>query len=238
MKKLINSIILSLTALAICACCSKETKCESTQNPWQPLFERDLSNATYNKEVWSLASDGVLRATKDEIIFTKADYENFELELEFRIEKESNSGIVIYCSDTEKWIPNSLEIQIADSSSKKFGKPYWNCGCIFGHVDSEFDTRLDFGKWHKMLVRAQGQKIDVFLNSKHVSKMDMSQWKDNKTTPNGEKILPWLTKHKKCEMPTKGKIGLQGKHGGATTDYKNIRIRPIKSGVNGVTVAK
>ncbi len=228
MKKLINTFAISLVTLTICACCTTETQCQKSQNPWQPLFERDLSNAVYNKAVWSMPSDGVLRANKDEIIFTKADYENFELELEFRIEKESNSGIVIYCSDTEKWIPNSLEIQIADSSSKRFGKPFWNCGCIFGHVNSEFDTRLSFGQWHKMRVVAKGQKIDVYLNDKHVSKMDMSQWKDNKLTPSGEKILPWLTKNKKCEMPTKGKIGLQGKHGGATTDYRNIRIRPAK----------
>jgi len=30
-------------------------------------------------------------------------------------------------------------------------------------------------------------------------------------------------------MPTKGKIGLQGKHGGATTDFKNVRIRKLKT---------
>ena len=57
--------------------------------------------------------------------------------------------------------------------------------------------------------------------------MDMSEWKDNKLAPKGEAILPWLTLHKKCEMPTKGKIGLQGKHGKAATDYRNVRIRNI-----------
>ena len=228
MKKLFNSTILFSIIILLTSCCSKKdlTCCD---NKWEPLFNDDLSNAVYDKSAWSLHSDGVLRSTEDKIIFTTQDYENFELELEFRIEKESNSGIVIYCSDVQKWIPNSLEIQIADSSSKKFGKPYWNCGCIFGHVNSEFDTKLSFGQWHKMLVRANGQQIDVFLNGKHVSKMNMAEWTNNKITPTGEKILPWLNKHKKSEMQTKGRIGLQGKHGGATTDFKNIRIRKISN---------
>ena len=226
MKKIITTTILA-SIISIISACSSNEKSKCCKNEWQPLFESNLSNAVYDKDVWSMHSDGVLRSTKDNVIFTNTDYENFELELEFRIEKESNSGVIIYCTDVKKWIPNSIEIQIADSSSKRFGKPYWNCGCIFGHVDSEFDTKLSFGQWHKMLIRADGQRIDVYLNGKHVSKMNMAEWKDNKFSPSGEKILPWLSKNKKCEMPTKGRIGLQGKHGGASTDFKNIKIRKI-----------
>ena len=222
MKNIIATISV-LAALALAACCP----CDCGGAKWRPLFNKDLSNASYDKEVWSADAEGVLRANKDKIIFTNEDYENFELELEFRIEKDSNSGVVIYCTNAEKWIPNSIEIQIADSSSARFGKPYWNCGCIFGHVDSEFDTRLPFGQWQKMKIRAEGQKIDVWLNDKHVSKMNMAEWTDNFKTPNGADIPKWLTLHKKCEMPTKGKIGLQGKHGNAATDFRNVKIRPI-----------
>lgn len=223
MEKTIKTLIFSLAALAVSACCPKN--CGNAE--WRPLFDSTLSNATFDKSVWSIDAEGVIRANADKVIFTKDDYENFELELEFRIEKNSNSGVVIYCTDTAKWIPNSIEIQIADSSSEKFGKPYWNCGCIFGHVDSEFDTRLPFGEWQKMLIRADGQKIDVWLNGKHASKMNMAEWKENKTTPSGAAIPSWLTQNKKCEMPTKGKIGLQGKHGGAATDFRNVKIRPL-----------
>lgn len=224
--------LLLITALISTGCCKDQTcglaKKECAKNDWQNLFALDLSNADYNKSVWSIDKDGVIRANKDEIIFTKADYQNFELELEFRIEKESNSGVVIYCTNTQKWIPNSIEVQIADSSCEKFGSATRNCAAIFGHVATEIDTRLPFGEWQKMKIRAEGQKIDVWLNGKHASKMDMSEWKDNKIGPNGVKILPWLTEHKKCEMPTVGKIGFQGKHGQAATDFRNIKIREIK----------
>lgn len=48
-------------------------------NKWKPLFGKNLENANYNPEVWS-ETDGVLGAVKDESIWTKDEYENFELE--------------------------------------------------------------------------------------------------------------------------------------------------------------
>ena len=52
-------------------------------NKWKPLFGKNLENANYNPEVWS-ETDGVLGAVKDESIWTKDEYENFELDLDFK----------------------------------------------------------------------------------------------------------------------------------------------------------
>ena len=49
-----------------------------TQGKWKPLFGNNLEEATYDPYVWSL-QDGVLSANKDESIWTKVQYENFEL---------------------------------------------------------------------------------------------------------------------------------------------------------------
>lgn len=48
------------------------------KNKWQPLFGTNLSDASYNPEIWSM-TDGVLAAVQDESIWTKTEYENFEL---------------------------------------------------------------------------------------------------------------------------------------------------------------
>lgn len=56
----------------------------------------------------------MLGAVKDESIWTKDEYENFELDLDFKTDVGTNSGVVVYCTDTKDWIPNSVEIQIAD----------------------------------------------------------------------------------------------------------------------------
>ena len=36
-------------------------------------------------------------------------YDNFVLDLEFKTESGTNSGVIVYCSDRRNWIPNSLE---------------------------------------------------------------------------------------------------------------------------------
>lgn len=220
MKKL-NTILTGIFAALSFGCAT----CES-DGGWKPLFGDNLSEADYDPKVWSLSSDGVLSAEKDQIIFTKKDWSNFELELDFKIFEGSNSGVVVYCSDTKKWIPNSIEIQIADN--RKFGKPRWTCGSVFGLVPSEWDATLPLGEWHKMKVRCDGKKIDAWINGKHISHMDMSKWTDLKKNPDGSDILPWIAKVKKCEAPTFGKIGLQGKHGEAPINFRNVKIREIK----------
>ena len=63
-------------------------------NKWKPLFGKNLENANYNPEVWS-ETDGVLGAVKDESIWTKDEYENFELDLDFKTDVGTNSGVVV-----------------------------------------------------------------------------------------------------------------------------------------------
>ena len=161
MKK-ISVMLIGLSSL-ICGCTNCDTKCE---NPWQSLFGEDLSQADYDPQVWSIDKDGVISATKDQLICTKKDWQNFELELEFKLFQGSNSGVVIYMSD-KNWIPNSLEVQIADN--KKFAEPRTTCGSIYGTTDSKIKEPLAIGVWHKMKIRANGQMVDVWINGQHAT---------------------------------------------------------------------
>ncbi len=220
-KKIMN-VLLATVGLCVVLCgCDK-----SKEDGWKPLFGENLSDADYNPAVWSISESGVLSSNKDEIIFTKQDFQNFELDLEFKLFEGSNSGIVVYCSNAKHWIPNSFEIQIADN--KKFSQPRTTCGSIYGLVNAEFDTTLPIGEWQKMRVRCVGKNIDVWLNGKLSAKMDMSKWTDQFKNPDGSVIPPWIAKNKKCEAPTVGKIGLQGKHGNALINFRNIRVRETK----------
>ena len=102
---------------------------------WQDLFTPDLSNAVKPEGVWTVES-GVLTASKDEAIWSEKDYENFILDLEFKNAEETNSGVIVYCSDVKDWIPNAVEVQIADDYAKKWAESpkSWQCGAIFGHL--------------------------------------------------------------------------------------------------------
>ncbi len=195
---------------------------------WKSLFAADLSNAAKPEGVWTITK-GVLTASEDKAIWTTKDYDNFILDLEFKTADGTNSGVVVYCTDTKDWIPNSVEIQIADDYAEKWAKApkSWHCGAIFGHLAPSKSLVKKPGEWNHFTITCVGKKIDVVLNGERVTSMDMSLWTSAKTNPDGSEIPPWLNKPL-SKQPTKGRIGLQGKHAGAPIWFRNIKITELK----------
>ena len=195
----------------------------------EPLFTKNLSNASYDPAVWSVEPDGVLTATADKEIWTNKEYENFTLDLEFKTDNGTNSGVIVYCTDRQNWIPNSVEIQIADDHSEKWGTSptYYQCGAVFGHLPAKWQKIVKKpGEWNKMTITCKGKLITVRLNGRDVTKMDMNIWKSGTKNPDGTEIQSWLPKPF-AELPTKGYIGLQGKHGDSQIWFRNVTIKEL-----------
>lgn len=194
---------------------------------WAPLFKADLSDAATEEGVWTF-TDGVLTASADRAIWSKVDHENFVFDLEFKTADGTNSGVIVYCTDTEQWIPNSVEVQIADDYSKKWSEQpaTWHCGAIFGHLAPKESAVKKPGAWNRMTITCKGQQIDVVLNEKHVTSMDMSLWTSATTNPDGSEIPSWLS-NAFSKLSTKGKIGLQGKHAEAPIWFRNVKIKAV-----------
>ncbi len=194
---------------------------------WEDLFAPDLSNADKPDNVWTV-EDGVLTASEDQAIWTKRDYDNFILDLEFKTADGTNSGVIVYCSDKDNWIPNAVEIQIADDYAEKWANSpaSWHCGAIFGHLAPTKSAVKKPGEWNRYTITCKDQQIDVVLNGEHVTSMDMSNWTSAKTNPDGTEIPEWLSKPL-AELPTHGRIGLQGKHAGAPIWFRNLKIKEL-----------
>ncbi len=118
-------------------------KTHPDSSKWEDLFDKDFSNAINPRRVWYW-EDGELTATKDFNIWTKKEYENCIIDLEFKNGPNANSGVFVYGSDITpgKWT-HSVEIQILDDYGDKWTKdnpakkwykvpPSWKCGGIFG----------------------------------------------------------------------------------------------------------
>lgn len=195
---------------------------------WEDLFDADLSNTLKPKNVWSV-NDGVLTATEDQAIWSKKDYDNFIIDLEFKTADGTNSGVIVYCSNIKNWIPNSVEIQIADDFAKKWADSpkTWQCGAVFGHLAPTKSAVKKPGEWNRYTIKCVDKQIDILLNGEHVGSMDMSQWTNAKTNPDGSEIPAWLSTPFD-ELPTKGKIGFQGKHAGAPIWFRNIKVKELK----------
>jgi len=228
MKKtvLLVAVCLGLGAMAVAG----ETAAPKTHpdsKGWEDLLKPDLSNAIHPKGVWSF-DDGVLTATEDQCIWTKKQYKSFILDLEFKTEEGTNSGVIVYCSDLENWIPNSIEIQIADDFSPKWSKMprTWQCAAIFGRLAATKSVVKKPGQWNRMTVRCRGPMISVMLNGQQVTEMDMRKWTSATRNPDGSETPAWLSKPA-AQIKPEGHIGLQGKHAGAPIYFRNLKIKTL-----------
>ena len=135
MKRILMCGVLGVSLIAVSALAQapEPLKHPDSTAGWDDLFAPDLSNAIFPAGVWSF-TNGELTATEDQAIWTKADFENFELDLEFKNVEASNSGVFLYCSDLENWVTSCIEVQILDDYADKWKDvpACWKCGGIFG----------------------------------------------------------------------------------------------------------
>ena len=150
------------------------------------------------------------------------------IDLEFQTADGTNSGVVVYCTNTVNWIPNSVEIQIADDFAKQWAESpaTWHCGAIFGHLAPTESRVKKPGEWNHFTITCKGKSIQVELNGKLVTDMNMDLWKSAKTNPDGSEIPAWLSTPF-AELATQGRIGLQGKHAGAPIYFRNVKIKEL-----------
>jgi len=195
---------------------------------WRSLFNLNLDNAVFTKGVWYINGRAELTADKDEAIWTDKEYENFVVDLEYMCDPAANSGVLIYCSDMANWIPNTVEVQILDDNNPHWSKEsgYAKNGGLYGHLAPKVNNVRPAGEWNRMTVTAQGQRVKVAVNGEVTVDTDLSQWTSAKKNPDGTDIPPWLSRAW-GELPTKGRIGLQGKHGSAAIYFRNVRIKEL-----------
>lgn len=200
----------------------------NTNEPgWEYLFETNLTNASFPKGVWRM-DEGELTATADKTIWVNQPYDDFVLDLQFKTADGTNSGVVVHASDTTNWIPNSVEIQIADDYAKEWAEAPadWRCGAFFGHQAPTKSAVRKPGEWNRYTITCQGKMIYVVLNNQLVNTIDLSQFTSATVNPDGTKPPAWFSKAP-ATLPLHGFIGLQGKHAGAPIYYRNLKIKPL-----------
>lgn len=223
--------ILPIFLLSSLLAFSQNNQLPLTKHPnsksWSPLFETDLANAIYPEGVWSYVN-GEFTASEDQFLWTEKEYDNFILDLEFKTEEGTNSGVVVHCSNLDDWIPNSMEIQIADDYSEQWANSpkSWQCGAFFGRQPANKSVVRKPGKWNRYTITCQDNMIYVLLNGEQVNKIDLTQFTDARMNPDGTEAPEWLSKAPST-LPTQGKIGFQGKHAGAPIYFRNIKIKEI-----------
>ena len=189
---------------------------------WQPLFTEDFSNADTKPGDWAFEK-GVLVAKNHETIWTKKSYTNFVLDLEFKVAKESNSGVFLR-SGNIKDILGALEIQVHENQDAAL---YGMVGAIYNAQPPSKDMAKPVGEWNRFTITCHDSHVSLIFNGEEVFDADLNNWKEPHLNADGTKNkFPKALK----DFSRNGPLGLQGLHGKAEAPvwYRNIRIQETK----------
>ena len=239
---LIAVMVLSVGMVSAADCCSKHKKVADYEYLWTPDGHKGLVSIFNGKDlagwkspeskVWKVEDGAIAFAGPMDnehreagYIWTEKQYGDFILELEFKIEKGSNSGIFFRTADLKDPVQSGLEIQIADSYGRRDGKlEKYDCGAFYDCQAPFRNMAKKAGQWNKVVLICQDQKIYVAMNGTCVVSVDVNLWFDKPgKNPDGTK-----NKFKKdiARMPRYGHIGFQDH--GCKVWYRSIKIRELK----------
>jgi len=212
----------SLPEIALCVEYFNKTAWKINPSGFADLFGKDLSNAIYPKDVWFF-KDGILTASEDEFIWSKEQYKNFILDLEFKIDQGANSGVFLRCSDRVNWINTGIEVQVLDSYGKA-SPDRLDCGAIYDCLAPSENTVRQAGQWNHYRILCRDNKISIVLNSRKIIDMNLDQWTQAHKNPDGSENK-FNIAYK--DLPRTGHMGLQGLHQGKPVYYRNIKFKSL-----------
>ncbi len=183
---------------------------------WKNLLEKDLSNAIFEPGSWKVKDD-VLEVIGSDV-WTKQQYGDFVLDLEFKTIKGGNSGIFVRTGSIENWLHTGIEVQIHDSTD---GTPRGMCGAIYDCLAPE-ENMMKSQQWNRYTITCKANKIYVVFNGRQVIDMDLNLWTEPHKNPDGSKNK-FNTAYK--DMPRSGHIGLQ--YHGDPVWFRNIKIKTL-----------
>ncbi|OYW74103.1 MAG: hypothetical protein B7Z37_19010 [Verrucomicrobia bacterium 12-59-8] len=188
---------------------------------WQDLFAADLSN-TVEPGKWEL-KDGILVAKDHDTLWTKDSYGDFILDLDFKVEKESNSGVFIR-SGNIKDVLSALEIQVHDSAD---GSKYGMVAAIYDAMPPSKSMAKPVGEWNHFTITCKGPLVSVVFNGEEVINANLDNWPEAGKNPDG---TPNKFKKALKDYARTGPIGLQGLHGKAQAPvyYRNLKIKVLE----------
>src|SRR5690606_5230428 len=206
MKNLKTSLA-AAAAAALLVACNGEANNEGKQNAtdnimadendgWTSLFDGHTTDGwhTYLKDTVSAAwivQDGELRFNPEVSteqrgdIVTDGEYENFELELEWKISQGGNSGIIFSVYEDSEFNATYLtgiEMQVLDNIDAEDNQLENHlAGSLYDLIGSkEVSQPKPVGEWNQVRIRKENGRITLWLNKIQTAEVEIgsAQWKE------------------------------------------------------------
>ncbi len=220
---------------------TNELTTKERQQGWQLLFNgKDFTgwrqyNGTDVPENWVI-EDGAMKVFKAEnarrgqgvggdMIYFPKKFKNFELSIDWKAEKEANSGIFYYVREEKgrAIFSSSPEVQILDNEFASDNKIDTHlAGSLYDMLPADPKTVHPHGQWNTIVIRVEDGKVTHTQNG--VKVVEYTLWTDDwdRMVENSKfKDFPGF----KEGISKEGYIGLQD-HGYAVW-FRNIKIREL-----------
>ena len=201
----------------------------SSNNDWTVLFDGErVTGLRGYKQVgfpnsWEIV-DGTLKTIPGYgVDLISVDiYNNFELELEWKVPEGGNSGIFYFATEEGDYIwQTAPEMQVLDDKKHSDGKnTLTSAGALYAMIAPPKSVVNPVGEFNQVRIKVKDNHVEHWLNGTKVVEYEYQS----------DAMWDLVAKSKFNTMPlfakaSEGHIGIQGDHGEIW--YRNIRIRKL-----------
>lgn len=114
-------------------------------------------------------------------LWSDALYDDFVLDLEFKVAKNSSSGVFVRSTSRRSYI----QTQIRDSHGKEGPLGDSTCGAVVGMAAPSKNMAKPAGQWNHMIITLEGNRMQVELNGEEIIDLDLSESQKSQTVRSG-----------------------------------------------------
>jgi cytochrome c len=172
---------------------------------------------------WKIEDGAIMRSSgAGGDIVTKADYQDFELKLEWKIAKGGNSGVFFHVLETKgyPW-ETGPEMQILDGEHHPDGgNPLTSAGANYALNAPEHDYTRPVGMWNQVRIVVKGPHVEHWLNGSKACEYEL--WSDDWKAAVARSKFAGMSDY---GLAKTGKICLQD-HGDFVA-FRNVKIKRL-----------
>lgn len=235
MKSLCTIIMLAMTMLASSSFAQNKLTSAEKKDGWKLLFDGTSTkgwhvfNNKSNGAAWKFADgelylDASSKEGRGDLI-TDSEYENYELQLEWKVSACANSGILFNVVEDPKYAAvyyTGPEMQVLDNSCHPDAKIIKHrAGDLYDLISCSEETVNPAGEWNQARLVSNKANYEFWLNGKKLVTFTMHDAAWDAMVANSKfKAMPDFGKS------LKGHIALQD-HGDKVS-FRNIKIKELK----------
>jgi hypothetical protein len=154
-------------------------------------------------------------------LYTKQQFGNFELKIDFMVDRGANSGLFFRWADLKDPVQTGIEMQIYDTAGKNRPEKH-DCGAVYDILAPSENAMKPALEWNSVILKCWRNFIAITMNGKRIIQLDLDKYTQPHKNVDGTGNK-YDTAYK--DMPRAGHIGMQDY--GNKVWYKNIKIREL-----------